>query len=144
MSSLNIHHHSTLWQYYPNTLQFESKNSIQNAICCVVCFIRCQFQQHFMRSFLLWNFYSQFYGSVQCMFWQFYNECLFSKKLLVKCWWNYTTVVDFINIFHKHFLYEILVPKCLKAKTKLCNFWRQNFVQKTRALNDDEIDYCFP
>ncbi len=48
--------------------------------------------------------------------------------------------VNFINILHAHFLYKILVPKSLKAKTKLCNFWHQNVVQKTCAENIDEID----
>jgi hypothetical protein len=28
------------------------------------------------------------------------------------------------------FFADILVPKNFKPKTQLCNFWRQNFVQK--------------
>jgi len=52
---------------------------------------------------------------------------------------NHPTV-NFINILCACFLYKILVPKSLKAKTKLCNYCRQNFVLKTCAENIDEID----
>ncbi len=48
--------------------------------------------------------------------------------------------INFINVLCAHFLYKILAPKI----TKLCFvfeiFWSQNFVQKMRALNIDEID----
>jgi len=50
------------------------------------------------------------------------------------------SAINFINVLRAHFLYEILAPKSLKAKTKLCNFWRQNFVPKMRRENVDEID----
>jgi len=35
--------------------------------------------------------------------------------------------------FHQRFTYKILSPKNLKGKTKLGNFWRKNFLPKTRA-----------
>jgi hypothetical protein len=38
------------------------------------------------------------------------------------------------------FCKDILVTKNFKPKTQLCNFWRQNFVQKMQAENVDEID----
>jgi len=41
--------------------------------------------------------------------------------------------VNFSIVLHVHFSYEILVHKGLKAKTKLCNFWRQNFAREMRA-----------
>jgi len=50
------------------------------------------------------------------------------------------TAFNSISVLRAHFLYEILVPKNFKPKTQLCNYWRQNFVQKMRALNVDEID----
>jgi len=40
-----------------------------------------------------------------------------------------TRVVNFINILRT----DILVPKNLKPKTQLCNFWRPNFVLKMRS-----------
>ncbi len=41
------------------------------------------------------------------------------------------------------FSYKTLAPKNFKPKTQLCIFWRQNFVQKTRMQNVDEIDSLF-
>ncbi len=39
---------------------------------------------------------------------------------------------DINRQFHQR-LNKILAPKNFKPKTQLYNFWRQNFVQKTRA-----------
>jgi hypothetical protein len=37
--------------------------------------------------------------------------------------------VNFINILRLFFA-DILAAKKFKPKTQLCNFWRQNFIQK--------------
>jgi len=47
-------------------------------------------------------------------------------KMLVKS----TAGVNFIDIYTCFFA-NILAPKNFKPKTQLCNFWRQNFGQKT-------------
>jgi len=47
---------------------------------------------------------------------------------------------NFINILRAYFLYKILAPKIPKLLFGFKFFCRQNFVQKTRALNVDEID----
>jgi len=48
--------------------------------------------------------------------------------------------VNFINVLRARFSSKFLVLKSLEAKTKLYNFWRQNFVQKMPAENVNEID----
>jgi hypothetical protein len=48
--------------------------------------------------------------------------------------------VNFNNLLRENFLYKILAPKKFKPKTQLLYLFLQNFVQKMRALNVDEID----
>jgi len=46
--------------------------------------------------------------------------------------------------FHQHFLHAFFVRNFCrqnsKPKSQLCSFWRQKFIQKMCAKNDDEID----
>jgi hypothetical protein len=51
--------------------------------------------------------------------------------------------VDFINVLWARFLYEILAPKntsALRSFSRYVLAKKSTFVQKTRALNVDEID----
>jgi len=48
--------------------------------------------------------------------------------------------VNLINLLREHFSYKILAQKKFKPKTQLLYLFLQNFVQKMRALNVDEID----
>jgi hypothetical protein len=62
--------------------------------------------------------------------------------------WEYTGVpplyiqtgVNFINILLARFLYKSLCAALFLLTILLCNFWHQNFVQKMRTQNVDEID----
>jgi hypothetical protein len=51
---------------------------------------------------------------------------------------------SFRGQFHQHFMCAFFVQKQIQqlslVRFQLCNFWCQNFVQKTRIHNIDEID----
>jgi len=64
---------------------------------------------------------------------------LYTKKLLVKRWWNCQSLVNFINVLRAPFLYESLF-----SSFSLVTFWlwwkyKSTYVQNSHAKNVDEI-----
>jgi len=69
------------------------------------------------------------------------------RELLIQI--SGVTFLPFRCQFHQHFTCAVFYSKARFLRQKfvqkrfaqLCNFWRQNFVRKTRPKNVDEIDH---